>query len=257
MAEPDPYYLAEQTIQSSVRGLVVLHEQWKKLLISHNTYTSKDYKWAYKELIKLINALTDDINDVNDSIDVVEKFPSKFNLTGNEIEQRKIFVRGVKAKLDEVQSDLNDPMCKRKIEDDKSKELLSSEKKNMVQYNSRHDALRRAHEEDNNDFLRDQHGAHQMLLNKQDEHLDDLIGDVKILGDMSKNMKNEIELQAGILDRLTYRVEQSSATMASVMRKLDRFMTSTKSTTQWIIIAVLGIIFIILVVLSSTILKKR
>jgi len=255
-ADQDPYYLAEQEVASSVRGLMSLHEKWKNLIFNTNTYTDKEFRWASRELRKLIATLTENIDDIHDTIKICEKFPAKYNISTDEIEKRKSFVRDVRAKINEVNRDFEDPQYNRKIEDDKSKELLSNERRTNIEKSSRFEGLRRAHEEDNNDFLRENAQMQQKLIQQQDEGFDMLHEQVRDLGEMSKVMESELKLEAGILDRLEHRAMKSSATLASVMRKLDRFMEQTSSKLQWTIIAILAIIFIILVVLSTTILKK-
>ncbi|KAN0000584.1 hypothetical protein ACTFIZ_001044 [Dictyostelium cf. discoideum] len=257
MASPDqdPYYLAEQDIASSVRGIMTTHEKWKQLLFNTNTYTNKEFKWYNKEIRKVLAVIEEDIGDILEAIGTIEKFPGRYVLAPGELDRRKLFANDVKIKINEIKEDLQSPRALAKIEEDKQNELLSSEKRNMIERGGKFEGLRRAHDEDNRDFLREQAGYQRELMNRQDEGLDQMKDDVQILGEMGKAMHSELKIQEGLLDSLHDRAAKSSETLGSVMRKLDRFMESTSSKLQWTIIAILGIIFVGLVVLTTMIKK--
>eukprot|EP01132_Coremiostelium_polycephalum_P005609 gene5609-6981_t len=253
----DPYYIAQQTIESSVRALSSSFDKWKSLVHTTNTHVDREFKWASRDLRRGIKNLDVDISDIEDSISVVEKFPNRFPLGPNELEKRKQFVNQVKQTLEFVKQEMNNPDVIQKIEADKRQELMEFERRQNIEQSSRMSGMHRAAEDFNNEFLRDQVSQQQALIAKQDEGLDQLGEEIQTLGAISKDMDSEIKLHTGLLDKLDMRVTNSSTALASLMRKLDRFMESTSSKTQWIMIAVLAVIFILLVVLSSTILKKK
>ncbi|EGC37988.1 hypothetical protein DICPUDRAFT_93942 [Dictyostelium purpureum] len=257
MASPDqdPYYLAENNIASAARGLEGLYEKWNSLVFETNTYTNKEFKWTRKEMKKVLQDIEDDLSDIEEVIGTIEKFPGRYHLLPGELQRRKSFANDVRTQINRIKSSLNDPSILRKIEDDKTKELLTADRINQIEKTSRFDGLKRAHEEDNRDYVRDNHQFQQQLYQQQDQGLDEMHTNLIDLKEMGENMHTELKVQAGILDRLHERAENSSALLGSVMRKLDRFMETTSSKLQWTIIAILGVIFIALVLLTTMVKK--
>ncbi|EGG22535.1 putative syntaxin 10 [Cavenderia fasciculata] len=253
----DPFYMVQADVQSSLRLLTNDHTRWKQLLLETNTATNDEFKWTTKELKKRVRRHEETLRDLSNSNIVAEKFREKYLLTFDEIESRKRFVREANATLDIIKQDFNSPTTHQKIESDKQKELLYSEKRMNIEQDSRYSGLQRAVEEDNNDYLRDNMMMQQRYYEDQDQGLDILSQNVMELGEMTKVMETEIKSQGNILDRLGERAAKSQGALGSMMRRLDRFMTQTSSKVQWTLIAILGVIFLILVIISTTILKKK
>ncbi|GAM24091.1 hypothetical protein SAMD00019534_072660 [Acytostelium subglobosum LB1] len=253
----DPYYYGQSKIQSSIVGLTSLHERWRKLLHDTNTFRNEEFRWCQQELKKVLKDIDDDIKDLYDSIIVVEKFPDRFRLSQAEIETRKRFIRDSKATVDGVVNDMTSPEVAGKIEQDKRAELLFSEKKQNMQRESKYSGIQRAVEEDNNEFLRGNVRIQEDMIREQDAGLEQLGERVGILGEMGKTMSSELKSQGSILDRLGDRAANSQNALGSVMRRLDRLMENTSSKVQWIMIGILAVIFVVLVIITSQLFKKK
>ncbi|EFA81010.1 putative syntaxin 10 [Heterostelium album PN500] len=252
----DPYYFGQSNIQQSIKGLQALHQRWQALLDT-NTFKNEEFRWSQNELKRILNDVEADINDLMDSILVVEKFPDRFNIDMMEIEKRKRFIRESRAAVDDVKRDMSSQQVTAKIERDKQNELLNTERRQNMQRESKYSGINRAYEEDTNEFLRENMQIQQEYFNNQDQELEELAQGVAIIGEMGHAMKNEAEIQGNILDRLGDRAAKSQGALGGVMRRLDKLMEATSSKVQWLMIGILAAIFVILVVISLTILKKK
>eukprot|EP01133_Synstelium_polycarpum_P020811 gene20811-24996_t len=155
-----------------------------------------EFKWSFKELKNVLRDVELDLKDLADSIIVVEKFPERFgNISPQELESRKRFIRETKDTIDGVKADINSQQTNQKLEQDKRSELLLTERKHNIERGSKYDGIRRAVDEDNQDFLRENMQQQQQLFAQQDQGLDVIREDVVILGNMVNTMGEEIKSQ--------------------------------------------------------------
>jgi hypothetical protein len=85
----------------------------------------------------------------------------------------------------------------------------------------------------------------EIIVREQDQSLDDLAVAVRRIGDMGKEMHEELEQHSVLLDDTEVGMDNTSSRMRSVHRKLDEFMAET-SRGQLCTIVSLFFLFILL-----------
>eukprot|EP01133_Synstelium_polycarpum_P020810 gene20810-24994_t len=176
----------------------VLNQSDPFYVVQSNTFKDEEFKWWFKDLRQTLSDVEKDVKDLADSIVVVEKFPEKFgNISQQELDARRRFIKESRTTIDSVKNDITSIQTRQKLEDDKRSELLFTEKRHNIERESKYDGIRRAVDEDNQDFLRDNMQQQQQLFAQQDQGLDQIGEDIGILRNYAEVMNTELVSQAG------------------------------------------------------------
>ena len=93
-----------------------LHQKWNALLNNPATVGREEYNMTTSELRNSIRSIEWDLEDLEETIQIVEGNQRKFNLSVEEIESRKTFVRLTKQNLDEIKASVNNPAAQAKVQ---------------------------------------------------------------------------------------------------------------------------------------------
>eukprot|EP01113_Clastostelium_recurvatum_P004739 TRINITY_DN1208_c0_g1_i2.p1 TRINITY_DN1208_c0_g1~~TRINITY_DN1208_c0_g1_i2.p1 ORF type:complete len:251 (-),score=44.44 TRINITY_DN1208_c0_g1_i2:72-824(-) len=241
----DPFYVVKEEVQQSVNGVTALYKRWRELLETTNTANNDEFKWTTNELKSGIKSIEWDLQDLDDTISIVESNRQKFKLEQQEVENRKKFINDTKSTIKRMKEDLQAASTKGKQEHDKREALMGSRKG----AGGRFDALDQAIISDNQDYIDDQASRQQQLMHDQDQDLTQLSNTVSTLGQMGQAISSELSVQSRILDNLTAKVDDTSGRLSGVMRRLNKLIESASDRTQWCIIGVLAVLLIGLIIL--------
>ena len=103
-------------VQKSMNHVKDLHEKWKALLNNPATVGREDYNLTTSELRNSIRSIEWDLEDLEETIQIVEGNQRKFNLGPEEIENRKAFVKQTKQDLSEIKASVNSPAAQAKVQ---------------------------------------------------------------------------------------------------------------------------------------------
>jgi syntaxin 6 len=93
-----------------------LHERWNSLLNNPATVGREEYNLTTSELRNSVRSIEWDLEDLEETIQIVEGNQRKFNLSAEEIENRKTFVKVTKQSLDEIKASVNNPTAQAKVQ---------------------------------------------------------------------------------------------------------------------------------------------
>ena len=93
-----------------------LHGKWNSLLNNPATVGREEYNMTTSELRNSVRSIEWDLEDLEETIQIVEGNQRKFNLSVEEIESRKTFVRQTKQNLDEIKASINSPASQAKVQ---------------------------------------------------------------------------------------------------------------------------------------------
>ncbi len=117
----DPYLAVKEEVAHSVSLVDQLHQKWKALLPdnSSTTHTPTDHihaanandddaEWTASELLSGLRSIEWDLQDLDDTIAIVENAPHKFHIEPPELDKRKDFIAQTRLHIarikDEVQA---------------------------------------------------------------------------------------------------------------------------------------------------------
>jgi len=244
----DPFYVVKEEVQQSVNGITTLYDRWQELLKSTNTAQNDEFKWTTNQLRTGIKSIEWDLQDLEETIGIVESNRQKFRLEQSEVDSRKKFISETQYIIKKMKEELNNAQTKGKMEHDQ-RDALGMKSKGRGDVPDRFAAVDAAIKEDNDNFIRNQAQVQEEIIRKQDGELDELGHVVGVLGEMSTSIHTELEQQSRILDDLETGVDKTSGRLSSVIKRVNKLLESTSDRVQWCLIIVLTLILVGLVII--------
>lgn len=105
MSSEDPFFVVRDEVQKSVVHLKELHESWLRLeqqrkAGSAPVSVNEQLRWTADEIRSSIKTIEWDIQDLEETVRIVESNPVKFKLDLSEVQRRKAFVEQSKSTLE-------------------------------------------------------------------------------------------------------------------------------------------------------------
>ena len=101
----DPYFAVKEEVESSVTVVVDLHQRWKEL--ASRGKKGDEFEWTGSELLSGLRSIEWDLQDLEDTVSIVEGNRQKFQLEEEDVMERKRFIEATRAQIvvlrDEVQ----------------------------------------------------------------------------------------------------------------------------------------------------------
>uniref|UniRef100_A0A3B3VVC5 Syntaxin 10 n=1 Tax=Poecilia latipinna TaxID=48699 RepID=A0A3B3VVC5_9TELE len=193
--------------------------------------------WSANELRNCLRAIDWDLEDLSETISIVESNPGKFRLGDNELQERRDFVERTRKSVQEMKDELSSPSA-----------VARAEKKNR-QVSDRSTGLEAHLVSANSRYIQEQQEQQQLIIQEQDEQLELVSGSIRVLKDMSGRIGDELDEQAVMLGDFGDEMDQTSSRMDSVLKKLEKVSHMTSSRRQWCAIGVLVAIMIVVLIL--------
>ncbi len=86
------------------------------MLNNPSTSASEEFNWTRSEIKNSIRSVEWDLEDLEETIGIVETNPGKFTLSHDEIGNRKGFIKDVRKHILSIKDDINSTETKAKIE---------------------------------------------------------------------------------------------------------------------------------------------
>ncbi|XP_040841268.1 syntaxin-6 isoform X2 [Ochotona curzoniae] len=209
MSMEDPFFVVKGEVQKAVNTAQGLFQRWTELLQDPSTATREEIDWTTNELRNNLRSIEWDLEDLDETISIVEANPRKFNLDATELSIRKAFITSTR----QVVRDMKDQMSSSSVQ-------ALSERRNR-----------------------------QLIVEQQDEQLELVSGSIGVLKSMSQRIGGELEEQAVMLDSFSHELESTQSRLDNVMKKLAKVSHMTSDRRQWCAIAVLFAILLVVLVL--------
>lgn len=259
MSVEDPFFVVKGEVENAVSKCRVLRKNWQDILNDVTVSKRDDYDRISNELRNSIRSIEWDLEDLDETIEIVEMNPQKFYITPEELDTRKEFIRHTRISVQSIVNELNDPATKAKADKIFRKSLLENSM-NTTNYHHNnnhhhhHNKSRAGDEQhENAAFIDDQQQRQQMIIRDQDVQLDMVADSVGVLKHMSQSIGNELDEQAVILNGLGNDIENTQNKMDAVLRKMAKVTHMSNDRRQWCAIGVLGssmfAIFILFIIL--------
>jgi len=245
----DPFYVVKDEVEQSVSGISTLYDRWKELLKSTNTSQNDEFKWITNQLRTGIKSIEWDLQDLEETIGIVESNRQRFKLEQAEVDARKKFISETQYVIRKMKEDLNNAQTKGKMENDQRDALGVKTKTARSEVPDRFAAVDNAIKEEHDAFIRNQGQLQEQIIHDQDEELDKLGTAVGVLGEMGTTINTELEQQGRILEELDAGVDRTSGRLNAVMRRVNKLLESTSDRVQWCLIVVLVLILVGLVII--------
>ncbi|KAG5278750.1 hypothetical protein AALO_G00102330 [Alosa alosa] len=246
MSMEDPFFVVKGEVQKALSRARGLFERWEELLQEGTPVSRDELDWSTNELRNCLRAIDWDLEDLHETISIVESNPGKFRLGENELQERRDFVERTRQSVQEMKEQLSSPSAVAQAEKKNREALMAAP--SQERYTSLEPHLVSA----NSRYIQEQQEQQQLIMQDQDEHLELVTGSIRVLKDMSGRIGDELDDQAVMLGEFSEEMDQTGSRMDSVLKKMEKVSHMTSSRRQWCAIgALVTIILVVLILLFA------
>ncbi|XP_035271579.1 syntaxin-6 [Anguilla anguilla] len=251
MSMEDPFFVVKGEVQKAVNTAQGLHQRWLELLQDPSSASKEEVDWTTNELRNSLRSIEWDLEDLDETISIVEANPRKFNLDAMELTKRKAFITSTRQTVKEMKDQMSCPMAQAMSDRKTRQGLLGESVPQGMAWQpgaDKYSRLDRELQTANSQFIEEQHSQQQLIADQQDEHLELVSGTIGVLKNMSQRIGDELDEQAVMLDDFSHEMDNSQSRLDNVMKKLAKVSHMTSDRRQWCAIGILlAILFVVLI----------
>ncbi|XP_072294828.1 syntaxin-6 [Eucyclogobius newberryi] len=253
MSMEDPFFVVKGEVQKAVNAAQSLHQRWSELLQDGGGTSKEEMDWTTNELRNSLRSIEWDLEDLDETISIVESNPKKFNLDAAELLKRKGFITNTKQTVKDMKEQMSSPAAV--LLDKKNKQALLGERGAQGPIwqpgPDKYTRLDRQLQTANSQFIEEQQTQQQLIAGQQDEQLELVSGTIGVLKNMSERIGMELDEQAVMLDDFGHEMDNTQSRLDNVMKKLAKVSHMTSDRRQWCAIGILlGILFVIIILFT-------
>ncbi|KAJ1723737.1 Syntaxin-10 [Coemansia erecta] len=243
----DPFLIVQDEVVSSFDQARMLLTSWKKLDAKRRSpQEENEYQYMTDELHSSLKAISTDLNDLQETIDVARDFPEDYGLNAAKLNERQQFVAARFKAVDDMRRALSAQPAAATAASSKITAAAAAAANSAALNDSRAQSESIALEFTNNQ------GQQQMLMQQQDEHLDSMLGTVRNLHGIAGTMNTELDSQAILLDEVSDMVDRTQSNIQSAQRKVQKFLSDKGNRSLHIIIILFIVILVLLLLVIFT-----
>lgn len=190
------------------------------------------------EAIQTLNGLQDDVeglrymlDEVKRSIDTAARNPSRFKLTNGEIQDRRQWIESIQKRIETLSSQIW--------------QLVHTHGNDATPLGIHVDTPVPRMQED--DFVTGEMTQQEQIIARQDQELDVLGEHVLRIGELGRDMGQELDAQGQLLDDFGYEMQGTQTRLAAAQRKVQYVLDKAGTKGQLLIIGVLIIVLVVLI----------
>ncbi|XP_061593500.1 syntaxin-6 [Cololabis saira] len=251
MSMEDPFFVVKGEVQKAVNAAQILHHRWIQLLQDGGGASKEEVDWTTNELRNSLRSIEWDLEDLDETISIVESNPKKFNLDAAELLKRKAFITSTRHTVKDMKEQMLSPGTA--TADVKNKQTLLGDHGPLGSIwqpgPDKYSRLDRQLQSVNSQFIEEHQAQQQLMVDQQDEQLELVSGTIGVLKNMSEQIGMELEEQSEILDDFGHEMDHTQSRLDNVMKKLAKVSHMTSDRRQWCAICVLLGILLVVVLL--------
>nr|QUS48038.1 syntaxin-6 [Holotrichia oblita] len=249
MTLEDPFFVVKDEVFKALNKTRGLYLRWIELQDESVCITKEEIEWTNTELKNSLRSIEWDLEDLEDTIDIVEKNPSKFKIDNKELTTRKNFIDSTRAEVKSMKDKLT--MNKNKDRDRMARQpLLESSPIRLVNSHGTTKYSKLENEIDSPQrFLNDTLTQQQYMTRQQEEHLEAIGDSLGSLKTVSRHIGSELDEQAVMLDEFGTDLENTDSKLDSTMKKMAKVLRMSNDHRQWTAIIILSVILVIVIIL--------
>lgn len=230
----DPYHAVQQEIQSSLQTASTLRASYLRIR-STAREDSEELVWARNELKATLAALEADLEDLDESVKIVEDTGARmFGLEETEVMERRRYVSFVRREIDNMRVEVDSSTGTR------SRPLSRADMRPVAAGPLESDG----HDDDQSEWAKQEQ---QMMIRQQDEAIESIAGTLSTLTAQAGLMGQEIGEHNEMLDDLERNVDRTDSKLSDAMRRMKKFVRQTEETKSgWCIVILIIILMALL-----------
>ncbi|KAF9816604.1 hypothetical protein IEO21_04005 [Rhodonia placenta] len=234
----DPYHAVQQEIQASLQTASTLRASYLRIRSTARD-DSEELVWARNELKATLAALDADLEDLEESVRVVESTGARmFGLEEAEVMDRRRYVGHVRHEIEtmrtEVDSDASESRPRPRSQIGVPSGLSYTGSRPVTPLNG----------DDQAEWAQQEQ---EMIIRQQDQTIDSIAGTLTTIAEQAGLMGREIEEHNEMLDDVERGVDRSDAKLGAAMQTMRKFIRQTEETKSgWCIVILIIILMALL-----------
>ncbi|PIL23550.1 hypothetical protein GSI_14863 [Ganoderma sinense ZZ0214-1] len=226
----DPYHAVQQEIQASLQTAGTLRASFLRIR-STAREDSEELIWARNELKATLAALEADLEDLEESVNVVESTGARlFGLEETEVIERRRYVSHVRQEIENMRAEVEGGRRSRPA--------------SVLGPTSRPAEPGPEYEDSQAEWARQEQ---QLMIRQQDETIDTIAGTLNTIHEQAGLMGREIIEHNEMLEDLERGVDNSDAKLSTAMSKMRKFIRQTEETKSgWCIVFLIIVLMALL-----------
>ncbi|XP_066128101.1 syntaxin-10 isoform X2 [Saccopteryx bilineata] len=192
MSFEDPFFVVRGEVQKAVNTALGLYQRWCELLQEGAAVGREELDWTTNELRNGLRSIEWDLEDLEETIGIVEANPGKFKLPAGDLQERKVFVGRMREAVQEMKDYMASPAAVAFMERN-NREMLTG--KPVVEKSSS-DLLDASMVSATSRYIEEQQVTQQLIMDQQDQQLEMVSGSIRVLKHMSGRVGEELDEQA-------------------------------------------------------------
>nr|XP_023029998.1 syntaxin-6 isoform X2 [Leptinotarsa decemlineata] len=225
MTLEDPFFVVKDEVFKALNKTRGLYLRWTEFQDDSLCITKDEVEWTNTELKNSLRSIEWDLEDLEDTIDIVEKNPTKFKIDNKEITTRKHFIDSTKNEVKLMKEKVS--MSRNRERDRIARQPLLDN--SPVRITNSHSSTKYSKLENDLDspqrqFLNETLNQQQYLTKQQEEHLEAIGDSLGSLKTVSRHIRVELDEQAGMLDEFGTELENTDSKLDSTMKKVAKVL---------------------------------
>jgi len=185
-----------------------------------------------------------DLEDLEDTVQIVEKNPSKFRIDSTELAVRRTFIQTTREEVKQMKEAISAPA---------QGERLAAGSPGQGGGNSKYSRLPSTADSPHREGFIVNLEQQQEVMRRQDETMEVMADSMGNIRDMSHHIANELDEQAVMLDEFGAEIEHADSRVDATLRKVAKVLHLSDDRRQWMAIgalssAMLVVLFLIFLV---------
>ncbi|EJC99292.1 uncharacterized protein FOMMEDRAFT_148802 [Fomitiporia mediterranea MF3/22] len=266
VSDTDPYHEVQREMQGTLANAGTLLSSFRRIQSIGQAKSngrgeeSEELSYARSELKATLSTLEADLEDLEESVRVVENSgPKSFGLDDSEVQRRRRYVREVRQELDSMRAEVASSEVGSKHFAYRLGWLTQEEQRLGSSGTPRYapssptsrpkatfsDPLQQPRDNEEDDQAAWSRMEQQMIMQEQDKTIDSITGTVVTLTEQAGLMGTELREHNELLGDLEHNVDHTETKLNKSLRRLQRFVRETEETKSGWCIAILIVILCI------------
>ncbi|XP_036897738.1 syntaxin-10 isoform X2 [Sturnira hondurensis] len=217
MSLEDPFFVVRGEVQKAVNTARGLYQRWCELLQEGAAVGREELDWTTNELRNGLRSIEWDLEDLEETIGIVEANPGKFKLPTGDLQERKVFVERMREAVQEMKDHVVSPAAEAFME--RNREMLTGK---PATQKSSSDLLDASMVSASSRYIEEQQATQQLIMDQQDQQLEMVSGSIQVLKHMSSRVGEELDEQGIMLDAFAHEMDHTQSRMDGVLRKMAK-----------------------------------
>jgi len=249
MSLEDPFFVVKDEVLKALTKTRGLYERWRGGEEGREFRTAEEQEWAATELKNSLRSIEWDLEDLEDTVQIVEKNPTKFRIDGSELAVRKGFIEMTRDEVGQMKERISNPV------QPKNNDRLMVQPSTPAQHSgsgggggTKYSRLPSEADSPHREFIVGLEQQEQ-IIRRQDETLEIMTDSMGNIRSMSQHVSNELDEQAVMLDDFGAEIEHADSKLDATMKKMAKVLHLSDDRRQWMAIGALSSAMVVVLVL--------